>query len=113
MYLPDTNVLMTRFFTDEGMAEVTDFMPIGKEAGGHTEQSARQIVRIAKAMRGPVRFRMECRPAFDYAPPAAHASISEATAASAIFASPLQQFVLKGPLPMQREGDGDGRRSSS
>jgi len=45
--------------SDEGMAEVTDFMPVGRDP--------REIVRIAKAVRGPLRFRMECRPAFDYA----------------------------------------------
>jgi GH15 family glucan-1,4-alpha-glucosidase len=28
IYLPNTNVLMTRFFSDEGMAEVIDFMPV-------------------------------------------------------------------------------------
>ena len=67
MYLPDTNVLVTRFFTDEGMAEVIDFMPIGREAGGQTEQPSRQVIRIAKAIRGAIPFRMECRPAFDYA----------------------------------------------
>jgi GH15 family glucan-1,4-alpha-glucosidase len=102
MYLPDTNVLMTRFFTNEGMAEVLDFMPIGKELGGPTEQSARQIVRIAKSVRGAVRFRMECRPAFDYAqrPHEIHLSPD---GRSAIFESQLQQFVLKGPLSMQRE----------
>src|SRR5436309_15730460 len=35
MYLPDTNVLVTRFFADVGMAEVIDFMSVGPEAGGH------------------------------------------------------------------------------
>src|SRR4051794_27770129 len=44
-YLPNTNVLVTRFFSDDGMAEVIDFMPIGREAGGPSEQCARQIVR--------------------------------------------------------------------
>ena len=39
IYLPDTNVLVTRFFSDEGMSEVTDFMSIGREAGGQTEQT--------------------------------------------------------------------------
>jgi GH15 family glucan-1,4-alpha-glucosidase len=29
LYWPDTNVLITRFFTPEGVAEVTDYMPIG------------------------------------------------------------------------------------
>ena len=64
MYLPDTNVLVTRFFTEQGMAELTDFMPIGPEAGGETEQVARQLVRMVKAIRGTLRFRLECRPAF-------------------------------------------------
>src|SRR5690349_13464381 len=41
MYLPDTNVLVTRFFADEGMAEVIDFMPVGRPT--------RDIVRIARA----------------------------------------------------------------
>src|SRR4051794_25996144 len=59
MYLTDTNVLVTRFLSPEGMAEVVDFMPVGEKG--------RQIVRIAKAVNRPVRFRMECRPAFDYA----------------------------------------------
>jgi GH15 family glucan-1,4-alpha-glucosidase len=59
MYLPDTNVLITRFFADEGMAEVIDFMTVGRDP--------RRIVRIVKGIRGPIPFRMECRPAFDYA----------------------------------------------
>ena len=28
LYLPDTNILLTRFLAEEGVAEVTDFMPI-------------------------------------------------------------------------------------
>src|SRR5436190_5995869 len=28
LYFPDTNVLITRFFTSEGVGEVQDFMPI-------------------------------------------------------------------------------------
>src|SRR5204863_8417148 len=46
MYMPDTNVLLTRFFSDAGMSEVIDFMPVGREAVGQTEQESRQIVRI-------------------------------------------------------------------
>jgi GH15 family glucan-1,4-alpha-glucosidase len=29
LYWPDTNVLLTRFFTPDGVGEVTDFMPLG------------------------------------------------------------------------------------
>src|SRR5512146_2940632 len=61
MYLPETNVLVTRFLGEQGVGEVVDFMPIARRADLH------DIVRIARAVRGSVRFRMECRPAFDYA----------------------------------------------
>jgi len=31
MYLPDTNILLTRFLAEEGVAELTDYMPIGTD----------------------------------------------------------------------------------
>ncbi len=105
MYLPNTNVLITRFFSDAGMSEVIDFMPIGREAGGETEQSARQIVRIAKAMRGPIRFRLECLPAFDYGRQPHEVHLGPG-AKHAIFAAREQQFVLKGPHRLERDGAG-------
>jgi GH15 family glucan-1,4-alpha-glucosidase len=102
MYLPNTNVLVTRFFTEQGMAEVTDFMSVGREAGGQTEQCSRQIIRIARAIRGPVRFRMQCRPAFDYArvPHEIRLNVDEG---SAVFACPQERFVLKSSRPVERD----------
>jgi GH15 family glucan-1,4-alpha-glucosidase len=105
MYLPDTNVLVTRFFTDEGMVEITDFMPIGREAGGETEQTSRQLVRIAKSVRGTVRMRMECRPAFDYARQT-HEIHFDSGGLSAAFASTGQEFILRSARPLKREGSG-------
>jgi GH15 family glucan-1,4-alpha-glucosidase len=64
MYLPDTNVLITRFLSDEGVGEVVDFMPIHAGAEG---AKVHEIVRVARAIRGAVHFRLECRPAFDFA----------------------------------------------
>ena len=61
LYLPDTNVLLTRFLSDLGVAEVSDFMPV-EEAG-----VAHNLVRRAKTVRGEVRFSMRCDPRFDYA----------------------------------------------
>src|SRR5215467_13814430 len=29
LYLPDTNILLTRFLADAGLVELTDYMPIG------------------------------------------------------------------------------------
>jgi GH15 family glucan-1,4-alpha-glucosidase len=61
LYLPDTCVLLTRFLSEEGVAEVSDFMPIGDGRQAH------DVVRRAKTVRGEVRFRMVCQPRFDYA----------------------------------------------
>ncbi len=69
-------------------------MSVGREAGGQTDQSARQIVRIAKAIRGPFRFRMECRPAFDYARQKHELEIGQ-DGRCALFSSPASRFALK------------------
>ena len=61
LYLPDTNVLLTRSLSDAGVAEVSDFMPV-EDAG-----VAHNLVRRAKTIRGEVRFVMRCDPRFDYA----------------------------------------------
>ena len=60
MYFPDTNMLLTRFLSAGGVAEVSDFMPI------KTEGHAHHLVRRAKTVRGELSFRMICAPAFDY-----------------------------------------------
>jgi GH15 family glucan-1,4-alpha-glucosidase len=61
LYLPDTNVLLTRFLSDTGVAEISDFMPV-EDAG-----VAHHLVRRAKTVRGELRFVMRCDPRFDYA----------------------------------------------
>ncbi len=61
IYLPDTAVLLTRFLSGEGVAEVSDFMPVVES--GHVHK----VVRRAKTVRGEVHFRMRCEPRFDYA----------------------------------------------
>ena len=59
LYLPDTNVLLTRFLDADGVAEVSDFMPVEDAGQAHT------VVRRAKTVRGEVRFQMRCDPRFD------------------------------------------------
>jgi GH15 family glucan-1,4-alpha-glucosidase len=63
MYLFETNILMTRFMSDEGVVELIDFMPINDGSGPHVSR----IVRIVKCIRGTMPMRMICHPAFDYA----------------------------------------------
>ena len=61
IYLPDTNILISRFLSNEGVAEVSDFMPVDETGNG------RVLVRRAKTVRGVVHFHMVCQPRFDYA----------------------------------------------
>jgi GH15 family glucan-1,4-alpha-glucosidase len=62
MYLPDTNVLLTRFLAEDGVAEVSDYMPIeGDGEGTH------RLVRRVKTVRGEIRYRLHFEPRFDYA----------------------------------------------
>jgi len=62
MYLPDTNVLITRFLDTAGVAEVSDFMELGRTRDDHPHR----LVRRAKCVRGEVDFDMVCAPRFDY-----------------------------------------------
>src|SRR5688572_15958319 len=61
IYLPDTNLLLTRTLSPDGVAELSDFMPIGETPG------VRRIVRRAKAVRAEVGFDLRCAPRFGYA----------------------------------------------
>jgi GH15 family glucan-1,4-alpha-glucosidase len=64
LYFPDTNVLITRFLTEEGVGEVEDFMPVGQtHDGDHLQRIIRRIV----CVRGEIAFRLQCAPRFDYA----------------------------------------------
>jgi GH15 family glucan-1,4-alpha-glucosidase len=63
-YWPETNILVTRFFSADGVGEVTDYMPIELEGAGHGHH---QLIRRVRISRGSMAFRMECRPAFNYA----------------------------------------------
>jgi GH15 family glucan-1,4-alpha-glucosidase len=62
LYLPETNILLTRFLSDEGVAELTDYMPIGTNGAQPNE-----IIRTVAVIRGEIDFKMQCQPRFNYA----------------------------------------------
>ncbi|GGC18019.1 glucoamylase [Oxalicibacterium flavum] len=62
MYLPDTNVLMTRWIAREASAEVIDMMPMPLADGACPTRVVRQV----RATRGQVRIQLRCAPRFDY-----------------------------------------------
>ncbi|MCH6554389.1 MAG: hypothetical protein IH793_09565, partial [Acidobacteria bacterium] len=97
-YWPDTNVLITRFLSPEGVGEVTDYMPVGtrKKNSGH------RLVRRVTVVRGSMKFRMECRPAFNYARDPHELSILPE---GACFQSSSLSLGLATRLPLQKDGN--------
>lgn len=71
LYLTDSAILVTRFFADEGIAELTDFMPVDEDGGIMT------IVRKVTAIRGDINFEIACRPRFNYGRHQHKASVAE------------------------------------
>jgi GH15 family glucan-1,4-alpha-glucosidase len=61
LYLPDTNLLLTRFLAAEGVVEISDFMPV------HPREHTSRVVRRVKTVRGETGYRVRCAPRFDYA----------------------------------------------
>ncbi|MEN3792210.1 glycoside hydrolase family 15 protein [Fulvimarina sp. MAC3] len=57
MYLPDTNILITRFLDESGIGEVCDFMPV---------DGTGRIIRRAKAITDAVDFELDMTPRPDY-----------------------------------------------
>lgn len=64
LYLPETNVLVTRFLCPDGVGEVTDFMPTGNSSDA---PSSHLLVRRVQVVRGSMGFEMLCQPAFNFA----------------------------------------------
>jgi GH15 family glucan-1,4-alpha-glucosidase len=96
MYLPDSNVLVTRFLTPEGVGEVVDFMPIRRDVAPRRPED-HQIIRIVRGVRGVMPFRLECRPAFDYG---LRTPRAERAAFGCRFSSDAEAVALATALPL-------------
>jgi len=100
LYLPDTNILITRFLAEEGVAELTDFMPIESE-----EEPPNEIVRMARVIRGTVSFTMRCQPRFNYARSAHRTELGERSAMFAMADNVCPPMSLHSTATLQREGE--------
>jgi len=94
LYLPDTNVLITRHLTASGVGEVTDFMPIHDQA---SERARHRLVRQVICVRGEVRFRLVCDPRFDYGRASHRLTIDDH---GAVFSSDKLALALDSPVPL-------------
>ncbi|HZO27657.1 MAG TPA: glycoside hydrolase family 15 protein [Chloroflexota bacterium] len=66
LYVPDTNVLITRFITPDGLAEIYDCMPIESDERG-SRALVHDLIRVVHCVRGTVELEAICQPAFNYA----------------------------------------------
>ncbi|QGN48709.1 glycoside hydrolase family 15 protein [Micromonospora sp. WMMD558] len=62
LYLPGTAILITRFMSADGVGELVDFMPVA----GDRPTDRHRLVRLLRMVRGSMRFRLDCRPRFNY-----------------------------------------------
>ena len=98
-YWPDTNVLVTRFFTNDSGAELTDFMPVTLPTPGRPKR--RRLIRRVSALGGEIRLRMDCEPAFDYA---RGSHETQLTAGGAAFTSAALRLELLTNVSLRVDG---------
>ena len=101
-YWPETNVLVTRFLSAEGVGEITDYMTV-TGAAGVDRHHPHQLFRRVSVIRGQMDFRMECYPAFDYARTEHAVSI---TSEGACFNSPNLSLGLATEIPLKQKKNG-------
>jgi len=98
-YWPETNVLITRYRTGEGIVEISDFMPVGSRI---KDEGDYRIIRRVRGINGKVKMRMECRPAFDYARDSHTMELREN---GATFTSSNNSMDLNSKVPLKLEDD--------
>jgi GH15 family glucan-1,4-alpha-glucosidase len=101
LYWPETNVLVTRFLSPDGVGEIEDFMPVG---GGETGDWRDHLIRRVRVVRGRLRFRMRCQPAFDYARAEHETVLDDGNGAD--FHSRDLSLRLATKVPLRRDGGG-------
>jgi|SRR5271165_5258027 len=101
LYLPDTNILLTRFQGKEAVGEVIDFMVPDTRS---TARARDLLVRQARAVRGRATFELACHPAFDYG--RAPHTVEILQGVGAVFTSNLGRAVLRTSVPLKAEDNG-------
>jgi GH15 family glucan-1,4-alpha-glucosidase len=101
-YWPETNVLVTRFLCPQGVAEIIDYMPLRRPEGGDDPP---RLVRRVSVIRGAMGFRVQCRPAFDFA---RQPHATELCEGGACFRSAGLSLALRTGVPLIVSPEGDG-----
>jgi GH15 family glucan-1,4-alpha-glucosidase len=89
LYLPNTNVLVTRFLSPQGVSEIQDFMPVGGPL---------RLIRSVAGVRGTLRFRVEIEPRFGYG---LHEPEVEVMPTGAVFRAQGDALALGSPIALE------------
>jgi GH15 family glucan-1,4-alpha-glucosidase len=100
LYIPGTAVLLTRYFSDSGIAELTDYMPLCDDETPPTCAIVRQI----KAIRGDITFRVNCVPRFNYAQADHNAELKDNEIIFSDIDNGHVQLRLMANIPLQLKG---------
>jgi GH15 family glucan-1,4-alpha-glucosidase len=95
LYLPDTNVLITRFLMPDGVGEVQDFMPV---APTRDAADRHRIIRKVLAVRGQMGLVVDIAPRFDYGRACHDVAL---TLHGAVFRSPGLTLSLSTSCPLE------------
>lgn len=103
LYVPETNVLITRWMSEEGSVEMTDFMP----HPAIESRVPRSLVRGIRVLRGKVDIHVRCRPRLDYARVVPEA---EEYGDTVVFHARTQSVRLGANVPLRiGEGEAEAR----
>jgi len=93
IYLPDTNVLQTRWLSDDAVVEITDFLTISEEI-----DDLPLLIRRVRAVSGQVTIHLRCAVRHDYARTPTHASLDNGTVCFAAHGQPGLRLSSSHPL---------------
>ena len=99
MYLPGTAILVTRFLSPGGVAEVVDFMPVQMP---QVATERHRLIRIVTGIRGQMTLEARVEPRFDYGR-AAHKT--HVTADGVVFDGGSPVLSLSSTWPVEADGD--------
>ncbi|WP_321851403.1 glycoside hydrolase family 15 protein [Pseudomonas paraveronii] len=93
IYLPDTNVLQTRWLSDDAVVEITDFLTISEEI-----DDLPLLIRRVRAVSGRVTIHLRCAVRHDYARTPTHASLDNGTVCFAADGQPGLRLSSSHPM---------------
>ena len=98
MYLPGTAILVTRYLSPGGVAEVIDFMPIDNP---RVATDRHRLIRLVRGIRGKMTLEARVEPRFDYAR-ANHKT--DVTETGAVFDGASPALALSSTWPLEADG---------